>query len=227
MRFKFFELLIILYLCTVIGVIGSRAFSVLEKFFISDFSFSQYDFIGDFQYGSGHRWYGSLAIILLLSPIILLRYSKERFLAILDLICLGACLSLIIGKIACFLDGHWGCYGIATNLPWGVTFQYGKAPSFAPVHPIQIYDSIFHAFLLIKLLYRKSRYAGETAMFFLIATSLYNILIEFIRTNTPVFWQFSFAQVIYITIFLITVSFSINSFKNLYKHLLLENNNRL
>jgi prolipoprotein diacylglyceryltransferase len=227
MNFKFLELFIILYLCTMIGVIGSRGFSVLEKFFLSDFSFYQYDFIGDFQYGSGHRWFGSLALILLLSPIILLRYSKENFLSVLDLICLGACLSLIIGKIACFLDGHWGCYGIATNLPWGVTFPYGKAPTLIPVHPIQVYDSIFHALLFIALLRRKKRFMGETAILFLLLTSVYNILIECIRTNHSVFWKLSFAQEIYFIIFLITFLYSMKFMKKGHAHHDLEFNNRI
>ena len=225
MKLKVVELLIILYMCTIIGTIGSKSFSVLEKFFLSDFSFYQYDFIGDFKNGSGHRWYGSLSLILMISPIMLLKYSKERFLLILDLICLGACLSLVIGKIACFLDGHWGCYGIATNLPWGVTFPYGRAPSLIPVHPIQIYDSIFHTFLFISLIIRNNRYAGEIAMLFLISTSLYNILIEFIRTNSSVFWQLSFAQVVYTFIFLITISISANPLKKLYNHRVLGYNN--
>lgn len=205
MGFKVLELLMILYLCTTLGMIGSKAFSVLEKFFISDFSFYQFDFIGDFQNGSGHRWFGSLALILMISPILLMRYSKEKYLSILDLICLGACLSIILGKLGCFFDGHWGCYGIPTNLPWGVTFPYGKAPTSSPVHPIQVYDSIFHFFLFFWLIKLKSKFYGEIGMLFLIFTSIYNILIETIRTNSPVFSQMSFAQLIYVFIFIITL----------------------
>jgi phosphatidylglycerol---prolipoprotein diacylglyceryl transferase len=222
MGFSVLELFLILYLCTTLGMIGSKAFSVLEKFFISDFSFSQFDFIGDFQNGSGHRWFGSLALILMISPILLIRYSKEKFLSILDLICLGACLSIILGKLGCFFDGHWGCYGVPTNLPWGVTFPYGKAPTSNPVHPIQIYDSIFHTFLFFRLIYRKSRFIGETTMFFLIATSLYNILIEVIRTNHNVFWHLSFAQIIYILIFVAMSVFSLNRFPKQYSELFLD-----
>lgn len=211
--FKVLELLMILYLCTTLGMIGSKAFSVLEKFFISDFSFYQFDFMGDFQNGSGHRWFGSLALILIISPILLIRYSKEKFLSILDLICLGACLSIILGKLGCFFDGHWGCYGIPTNLPWGVTFPYGKAPTSSPVHPIQIYDSIFHTFLFFGLIYRKGRFVGEIALLFLLCTSFYNILIEVIRTNSPVFMQISFAQLIYALIFLKTIVIFRNKLK--------------
>lgn len=202
-HFHFLELLLIIYGVTIIGSVGARVFSVIENFIQSDFGFYQYDFIGEFKHGVGHRWYGSLFIVLLCLPVLLLKHAKEKFFVLFDLLMLTGCIALIIGKLGCFLDGHYGCYGIATDLSIGVSFPYGSAPPIHPVYPVQLFDSIFHFLLLIVLLYIwKRRRPGYVATTFLLSTSVYNILIEILRTNQEIFAGLSFAQIIYLVILL-------------------------
>jgi prolipoprotein diacylglyceryltransferase len=202
------ECLIFLYTILIVGYFGSKAISVLEDFFISDYSFSQFGFINDFFHGVGHRWYGNLftVVILLLSSLII--YSKDKLFTIYDIFSISACLGVALGKWGCFFSGHYGCYGQPTSLPWGVTFPYGSAPPTCPVHPIQVYDSIFHLLLFTTLLFFftiKKPNPGTIAGIFFICTATYNILMEFISTNMPVFWIIDFEQIIYFMILIIGV----------------------
>ena len=46
-----------------------------------------------------------------------------------------------LGRVGCFLVGD--DYGVATDLPWGVAFPRGAPPIDHPVHPTQIYESVW------------------------------------------------------------------------------------
>ena len=37
-----------------------------------------------------------------------------------------ACIIFFFGKLGCFADGHGGCIGEPTELPWGVTYSWGR-----------------------------------------------------------------------------------------------------
>lgn len=211
-RLNLWESIVILYTILLVGYFGSKVMSVLENFVISDYTFNQFDFTNNFFHGVGHRWYGNLFLVSLILILASTVYNKNKLFAALDTFSLSAAIGISIGKWGCFLSGHYGCYGISTTLPWGVTFPYGSAPSTYPVHPIQIYDSIFHLilFIILFLIYKKtdlfSTRPGILAGIFLTFTSLYNILMECISTNTPIFWLIDFEQVVYSFIFFIGIS---------------------
>lgn len=142
---------------------------------------------------SGERWYASLFFV---TNYLAIKYSKKQnFKELFNVICIIVCLGISIGKLGCFFSGHYGCYGIPTNLPWAVLFKNETHSSLVKVHPVQLYDSIFHFILFIILYLKKYK---NTAIIFLISTSGYNILIEIIRTNNSIFLNLSLAQIIYI-----------------------------
>src|ERR1035441_7030946 len=59
----------------------------------------------------------------------------------LDLAAPAAAVGHGIGRFGCFLSGD-GCYGIATKLPWGMSFPHGidPTPPFVRVHPTPLYE---------------------------------------------------------------------------------------
>jgi len=93
-----------------------------------------------------------------------------------DTFALPLALAMAVGRWGCFCNGC--CYGVATDLPWGVDFGDGVAR-----HPTQIYESLFHftmALVLWRLLVRDAlRY--QRLKLYLIAYCVYRFLTEFIR----------------------------------------------
>ena len=82
-----------------------------------------------------------------------------------------------IGRVGCFLGGC--CYGVETELPWGVTFPRMDHP----VHPTQLYDATIAAILGVGLLYRfrHRRFDGEAIAILLMAYPLFRALTESVR----------------------------------------------
>jgi phosphatidylglycerol:prolipoprotein diacylglycerol transferase len=89
--------------------------------------------------GPGGLWTGGLSstggIAAALATIwVAARATDRPPLALLDALAPAGLLALGIGRIGCFLAGC--CYGVATDLPWGVVF-----PDLGPParHPLQLY----------------------------------------------------------------------------------------
>src|SRR2546423_7264794 len=116
------------------GIVGARLYHVLEtptEFFANPLPF----LISRF----GFAWFGGLlggfAALLILS-------WRERIpaLTFLDACSPAACVGYAIGRIGCLLSGD-GDYGIPTDLPWGMSFPHGVAPTSERVHPTPLYES--------------------------------------------------------------------------------------
>jgi len=93
----------------------------------------------------------------------------------------GIAIGLAIGRIGCFLRGC--CYGIQTNLPWGVNFGDGILR-----HPTQIYESIFALgmFIYLEKAKNKNPAPGQLLKIFMISYFSFRFLIEFIRVEPVV-----------------------------------------
>jgi phosphatidylglycerol:prolipoprotein diacylglycerol transferase len=113
----------------------------------------------------------------------------------LDLAAPAAAVGYGLGRIGCFLSGD-GCYGIPTNLPWGMSFPNGITPTTVRVHPTPLYEMA--AALLIGLwLWRrggKPHAQGAILGQYLLLTGIARFLVEFIRRNPKVIWGLSNAQ---------------------------------
>jgi phosphatidylglycerol---prolipoprotein diacylglyceryl transferase len=102
-----------------------------------------------------------------------------------DTFALPLALSMAVGRWGCFFNGC--CYGVSTELPWGVNFDV--AGSATKCHPTQIYESLFHlamAVVLMELLWR-GLWRRHHLQIYLIAYGAYRFLTEFIRPEA-VWW---------------------------------------
>ncbi len=173
----------------VAGIIGAKLWHVLDT--PSEFREYGWRVLYD---SAGFAWYGGL-----LASILALVLQGWRAgvggLRTLDLAGPAAAVGYGVGRIGCFLSGD-GCYGIPTNLPWGMSFPNGIEPTLVPVHPTPLYE--FAAALLIGLWLWKRlatpRPTGWMLGEYLMLTGLARFLVEFIRRNPKVLWGLSNAQ---------------------------------
>ncbi|MCX7994417.1 MAG: prolipoprotein diacylglyceryl transferase [candidate division WOR-3 bacterium] len=115
-------------------------------------------------------------------------YVKKQNLSIPalgDMVSPSIALGEFFTRIGCFLNGC--CFGTPTTLPWGVRFPAG---SFAwnagfdhPVHPTQLYSSLFGLllfFFLQRMLLHKHK-EGQVFSYFLIFYGGFRFGVDFIR----------------------------------------------
>lgn len=109
-----------------------------------------------------------------------------------DLYAPSLMLGYAIARLGCFLGGC--CYGIPTELPWGICFpdkHYpgGRTP---PSHPTQIYSFLagLVIYALLVRVERRRRFQGQVFTSFLILYGIYRFLIEFLRRGaTSEVWK--------------------------------------
>ena len=106
-----------------------------------------------------------------------------------------------IGRLGCFLGGC--CYGVATELPWGMTFPGMDHP----VHPTQLYDATIAGVLGLGLMARfgRRRFDGESIAILLMAYPALRALTESVRGDAErgFIGPLSTSQLISIPLFLI------------------------
>lgn len=116
--------------------------------------------------------------------------------------------SLILGqalvRIGCFLNGC--CYGVPTQLPWGVTFPGGSGSP--PLHPTQLYQAFFNfsLFLFLWNWRKKGRFDGSLFLLYLILYSAGRFLIETLRGDSLYVWGTSLKAAQVMGILIIVVS---------------------
>lgn len=136
---------------------------------------------------TGFAWFGAL-LGGLLAIWFFARHYRVPYLLLLDVCTPAAAVGYAIGRLGCLLAGD-GDYGIATSLPWGMSFPNGLVPTTERVHPTPIYE--FLAWLLIFFfLWREGRRSaqqqrptGIVLAEYLILTGVARFLVEFIRIN--------------------------------------------
>lgn len=87
-----------------------------------------------------------------------------------------------IGRVGCFLNGC--CYGVATELPWGVVFPQDRLHLHR--HPTQIYESglEFVNFLILDQLWRRGYRGGRVTLAWFCLYALQRFGLEFLRGDT-------------------------------------------
>jgi len=110
----------------------------------------------------GLVFYGGLigAIILF---IFFVRWKNMPFWLTSDVMAPGIALGQGIGRLGCLAAGC--CYGRSADLPWAITFTHERclAPLNQPLHPTQLYHSLwqFALFTVLILLKRRRRFFGQ------------------------------------------------------------------
>ncbi len=176
-------------IAVVAGIVGAKLWHVIDT--PSEFREQGWHVLWD---TAGFAWFGGL--VFGISALILQGWrAKIGALRTLDLAAPSAAIGYGIGRIGCLLSGD-GCYGIPTNLPWGMAFPKGIEPTFVKVHPTPLYE--FGAGLLIGawLWIRggKPHATGRILGEYLLLSGTARFLVEFIRRNPKVMWGLSNAQ---------------------------------
>ena len=112
-----------------------------------------------------------------------------------DAFALPIAVGLSIGRIGCFFGGC--CYGIATELPWGVTFPTAPDGGQLIRHPIQIYETIFHSLAIDLLLLAESKgwFSGQRLKLYLLGYLGFRFLTETIRPEPILFANLTAYQI--------------------------------
>ena len=160
------------------GVIGSRGLYVFMN--MSQYRNRPMDILkiweGGFVFAGG--------IICVFSIIAL--YARRRrlsFFKLGDLWAPAVAIGQGIGRIGCFFAGC--CYGMPTDLKWGVVFTnpHSLAPLNVALHPTQLYSAAsgFAIFIVLLLLHSKKKFEGQVLLWFLILHSTARLAIERFR----------------------------------------------
>lgn len=194
------DLILIVQGVALFGYVMSRVSTIYEDYLVS----GQFAPIREWIKHSFH-WYGAVFGVAIIWLVVVLFFSgirKKQYLTFFNVLALTACLILFFGKFGCFLDGHHGCGGTATDLPWGVTYHWGNAYSETPMHPRQIYDMAVAGtmFLMIRSFVPFTLWTNA----FLIGQSIWQLVAE---TMSPmphlILDSFTLAQATYFIILII------------------------
>lgn len=132
--------------------IGARAFHIF--FERPSFYFQYPSFTYKFWYG-GFVFYGGFAVAFLFCWLLCKKRNYD-YRTYADLFAPVLALGYSIGRLGCLCAGC--CFGRPTELPWGITFpQGGEAPPGIPLHPTQIYSSLWELAVFITLMILERR----------------------------------------------------------------------
>jgi phosphatidylglycerol:prolipoprotein diacylglycerol transferase len=171
--------------CMLGGVLGSKLYYTLDEGIRTGQPFASLFFSR-----SGITWYGGL-IGGTLAAIAGCLFHEVSVRLYAEAVAVGAAVGQAIGRIGCFLVGD--DYGRVTDLPWGVAFPRGAPPTLDPVHPTQLYETVWllaGAALLWRRRTRSPFLFGE----YLILNGLGRFFIEMLRVNPRVALGFTEPQ---------------------------------
>lgn len=161
------------------GLVGSRVYWMVQHW-----SEVSGDFPSSLFKGSGLVWYGG-ALGGAIGVLLWAAWRRFLGLQLLDLCAVPLALGYAIGRIGCQLAGD-GDYGIATSLPWGMSYPKGTVPTTVDVHPTPIYETLVMGFVAWWLWRNRDSFrVGLLFAWYLVFSGLERFLIEFIRRNQP------------------------------------------
>jgi phosphatidylglycerol:prolipoprotein diacylglycerol transferase len=144
--------------------------------------------------GSGWVWYGGV-IGGALAAWLLAHRRRLSLLLLADIAAPALAVGLGIGRIGCQLSGD-GDYGVATDLPWGMSYPNGVVPTLERVHPAPIYEMLA-CFAIFAYLWRRRLHhppVGDLFGRYCILSGITRFAIEFVRRNPAWMLGFTTAQ---------------------------------
>ena len=120
------------------------------------------------------------------------------------IIALFITIAFAIGRIGCLFNGC--CFGSVTTLPWAINYPIGTPAhwlhlfsdfisnshsSSLNIHPIQLYETIFHiaSAVLIVVLGKRLKNNNTILLFYFGSYLIFRFFIEFIRDMNNVWWS--------------------------------------
>lgn len=177
------------------GLVGARLWLVLE-----DPGGFLRDPWGMLFTGSGWVFYGGLCGGAL-AVTVLFRRRGVRWLRGADAVAPGLVLAQAIGRVGCQVSGD-GDWGVVSTVPWAMSYPYAVAgwpyPPGVRVHPTPLYECVAYLAVFGFLWARRGRAAetdGVAFGWYLVLASGARFLVEFVRTNAPVLFGLTAAQV--------------------------------
>jgi phosphatidylglycerol---prolipoprotein diacylglyceryl transferase len=168
------EMTWLVFTATAVGWIGAHVLFVLTQLGLPAAEFWQ--LVPNL--GSGSVWYGGFIASWVFVHWHARRHGLEP-LRMYDVIAFGTALAQAIGRIGCLMGGC--CYGIPTELPWGVVIPRGDHGQ-TSVHPVPLYEALYLTMVLIGLWRgRAQRRPGYTVILYLVFSAVGRFALEFLR----------------------------------------------
>jgi len=100
-----------------------------------------------------------------------------------------------IGRVGCQLSGD-GDYGVATDLPWGMSYPNGVVPTTEHVHPTPVYESLACLAIFLWLWRRRATPHAPGARLgeYLVYTGIMRFAVELVRRNPVIAYGLTIAQ---------------------------------
>jgi phosphatidylglycerol:prolipoprotein diacylglycerol transferase len=143
---------------------------------------------------SGWVWYGGV----IGGAVAVLWWARSVGLPLLvagDITAPALALGLAIGRIGCQLAGD-GDYGVATDLPWGMSYPHGVVPTSERVHPTPLYEMALYGAIFVVLWRQRHRGLppGHLLGQYLIYSGAARFAVEFVRRNPAWLLELTTAQ---------------------------------
>lgn len=135
--------------------------------------------------GAGFTWYGGL-LGGAASVLVVARVRELPLTALLGASAPALALGYGVGRIACQLAGD-GTYGVASDVPWAMSYPNGEVPTTERVHPTPVYETLANL-LIVWLLWRMRKRWEPLRLFgaYLMFAGAERFLVEFIRRNDEI-----------------------------------------
>ncbi len=163
------------------GLIGSRVFFIATEW--GHFSAHPLDMLKIWE--GGLVFYGGVIFAI---PVAVW-YARKQELSLwqtADIWAPSVAIGHAIGRLGCFCAGC--CYGLPTDLPWGVTFSNPETLAIrgVPLHPTQLYESGAELlnFLILLFIRRRKAFHGQLFWVYVLNYAVIRALIELFRGDT-------------------------------------------
>ena len=180
------------------GLLGAKLLYVFEHL-------RESTFFALFLDRGGMSWFGGF-VGGLTAGYLTIRAKRWPLIPVLSAATPALAVGQMLGRVGCFLVGD--DYGRPTSLPWGVAFPKGLPPTLERVHPTQIYESIFLAFVAWLLIRWRRRGVSDRVVlgrYFVLAGG-FRFLLEFVRVNVRVLGPFTVAQIFSLAVLVLGVA---------------------
>ena len=163
------------------GIIGSRIFFIATEW--EHFSSHPIDMLKVWE--GGLVFYGGVIFAI---PVAVWYARKQGMLLwqTADIWAPSIAVGHAIGRLGCFCAGC--CYGLPTDLPWGVTFNNPETLAIrgVPLHPTQLYESAAELlnFVILLAIRRRKAFHGQLFWVYVLNYAVIRALIELFRGDS-------------------------------------------
>ena len=135
---------------------------------------------------AGGVFYGGMVAALAVGLWYVRRHGMPTW-RVADAVAPGAAVAHAFGRVGCFAAGC--CYGIPTDLPWGITFTNSYSgtlvgvPLNIPLHPTQLYSTLGNLaiFGFLMWFYRRKQFDGQVFWMYVMSYGVFRFFLEFWR----------------------------------------------